>query len=75
METELEVIHLHQARDLIELGKFDAARPLLEQPVMKALETSRATLLKRLPDGASPACGFLIKKDFLAPRRQGAKKN
>ena len=53
VETELEVIHLHQARDLIELGKFDAARPLLEQPVMKALETSRATLLKRLPDGAT----------------------
>jgi len=46
--AELEVIHLHQARALIELGKFDVARPLLEQPVMKALENSRAILLKRL---------------------------
>jgi tetratricopeptide (TPR) repeat protein len=51
--TELEVIHLHQARALIELGRFDEARPLLAAPVHTGLEASRAALTRRLP--ATPA--------------------
>jgi tetratricopeptide (TPR) repeat protein len=53
--TELEVIHLHQARALIELGKFDEARPLLAVPVRKVLQASRVALMARLPFAAPAA--------------------
>ena len=46
---ELQAIRLHRARALIELARFDEARPLLSLPVSSMLEASRSALIKRLP--------------------------
>jgi tetratricopeptide (TPR) repeat protein len=55
--AELEVIRLHRARVLLELGRRDEARPLLDQPVRPALEAAHAQLVKMLenPPTAKPA--------------------
>jgi tetratricopeptide (TPR) repeat protein len=44
----LEMIRLHRARALLELGRVDEARPLIAQPVLAPLEPSRAELARRL---------------------------
>jgi tetratricopeptide (TPR) repeat protein len=50
--TLLEMIRLHRARALLELGRLAEARALVVQPVAAALEASRAELARRL---ATPA--------------------
>jgi len=59
-QTEIEVIQLHRARDLLELNRPEEARPLLSSPVRVALEASRQALLKRLPPAPTPPARFLI---------------
>ncbi len=53
--TLLEMLRLHCARALLELGRLDEARLLIEQPVLPALEASRLELARRLAAIASPA--------------------
>jgi hypothetical protein len=55
--AELEVIRLHRARVLLELGRRDEAKPLLDLPVRPALEAAHAQLLKMMesPPPAKPA--------------------
>jgi len=50
----LEMIRLHRARALLELGRTDEARPLIEQPVLAPLEASRAELARRLLLAGAP---------------------
>ena len=65
----LEMIRLHCARALLELGQLDQAALLIDQPVLPALEASRLELAKRLaaltpkpdPAPASPAASAVIK--------------
>ncbi len=52
--VELEIIRLHRARVLLELGRKDDARVLLEQPVRPVLEASRKELIDRLTGAPAP---------------------
>ncbi len=52
--TLLEMIRLHRARALLELGRLAEARALIVQPVVAALEASRAELARRLAVPAPP---------------------
>jgi tetratricopeptide (TPR) repeat protein len=53
-DTEHQVIRLHRARVLIELGRTDQARALVNEPVLHALEASRQELLARLNNPTTP---------------------
>ncbi len=53
-ELELAVIRLHRARVLVELARYDEARPLLAQPLPQKLEPLRAALAQRLENATSP---------------------
>lgn len=54
------MIRLHRARALLELGRLADARALIVQPVVAALEASRAELARRLavPTPALPLPDF-----------------
>lgn len=53
-KTEQEVIRLHAARILGELGRYDDARKLLAEPVSPKLEAVKVALSKRLESAAVP---------------------
>jgi len=53
--TLLEMLRLHCARALLELGRLEEAGLLINQPVLPALEASRLELARRLAAVASPA--------------------
>jgi tetratricopeptide (TPR) repeat protein len=65
--VELEVIRLHRARVLLELGRKDDASVLLEQPVRPALEASRKSLIDRVNGVAAPIALPAIAQPPTAP--------